>query len=90
MSKGLEALKDIRETKIFVDFELDTTGKEMFEKQLNIIETELKALKIIKENNIISLERNKETEKCYINFAFNRAQIGKQEFDLLKEVLCSK
>lgn len=49
MIKELDALKEIKETEIFIDFELNTTGSKMFEKQLDTIEKALKALEIIKE-----------------------------------------
>ena len=83
---NIYCLVDTKDNKFEVIDNYDINSKGIIDKHSKQDEI----LRIIKESNIISLERNKETEKCYINFAFNRVQIGKQEFDLLKEILCSK
>lgn len=42
MSKGLEALERVRNQRVFIDFEIDATVNDFCEKDLDIIETELK------------------------------------------------
>ena len=46
-----------------------------------------KVLRIIKENNIIKLERHKDTNRCYLIYTFDKVQIANDEFELLKEWL---
>ena len=69
--KGLEALESIRKktTKKHKTY----TIVSQFDKELEIIEKELKALEIIKE------------KECLFNGLSGTTQ---EEFDLLKEVLC--
>ena len=74
MSKGLEALEEIKEirTKTYYVLELDLDDK--LTKDLSIIEKELKALQILKEKGI----------QLSLRYADKLTQ---DEYNLLKEVL---
>ena len=54
----------------------------------NISHEKDEVLKIIKEKNIIKLERHKDTNRCYLIYTFDKVQIANDEFDLLKGWLC--
>ena len=86
MSKGLEKLKTIRHI-----HDMECGEDESINKDLDIIEQELKALEIIKEKKVnvmlfislkdIGLERY---NKC---FEAEEHQLTQEEFDFLKEIL---
>ena len=50
MIKSLETLKKVRETKLFIDFELDTTIGEEIKEELNVIQEDLEILDFLLEN----------------------------------------
>lgn len=86
MSKGLEALEELRK-------QSETHGwlEQQFEKEwLNVIEKELKALKIIKEKNVdIRGIKLGVTVGVYNALWAKKDEwhLTQEEFDLLKEVL---
>lgn len=93
MSKGLEALKAIRNVEVCIGNDLNTATKlfeidHEYDKAFEIIEKELKALVIIKEKDVnIDLLR-----KCpYIEFYNKKVnkyrQLTKEEYDLLSEAM---
>ena len=70
MSKGLEALKELKERLCFGYY----VGE-----QVDTIEKELKALKIIK--------RLCHYDISFLDYVLDKGYITKEEYDLLKEVL---
>ena len=102
MSKGLEALEEIKTCKLIDNVKVKEGlfrnkihdykiryGKDVFSKQIPIIEKELKALEIIKEKAVstailIQSTNVKEYNYCKNLLAFDLTQ---EEYDLLKEVL---
>ncbi len=83
MSKGLEALKDVR------DICSDMTS--VFDDDLDIIEKELKAFEIIKEKkvNVIILMGCDSVEE-YNKHPLSWKKLTQEEYDLLKKVLYEK
>ncbi|MBO7713191.1 MAG: hypothetical protein J6S85_06445 [Methanobrevibacter sp.] len=81
MSKGLEALKDLREVKGW--------NNDEFERRLDIIEKSLKALEIIKEKQVYirALLAYKNNLAFYNEDMSESRKLTKEEFNLLKEVL---
>ena len=75
MSKGLKALKEI------VDYAIGTftDHERKYQKDLEIVEKELKALEIIKENFTITEQRQVQHKNLW--------NLTQEEYDLLTEVL---
>lgn len=99
MSKGLEALEDIKYKLRELEFVLRHNNQEKVpyiqETKWYIIEKELKALEIIKENLVVSYDENK-NDKPYLmlgvkvnkdNLVVIYETYDKEKIDLLKEVL---
>ena len=83
MSKGLEALKNIRKVNYYEDEEEIIEDCFGIEKDLSIIEKELKALEIIKELP----DKYKQGLVYILLNALNERKITQEKYDLLKEVL---
>lgn len=85
-SKELKAFYELKES-------IEYKGGDFYcanEQRLNIIETALKALEIIKEKEVaIQYLKESETEEIYNQWAWfvNKESLTKEEFELLKEVL---
>ena len=88
MIKGLESLKYLRENKRKHWLDSDKSDE-----CLDVIEEELKALEIIKENffTFIEFKEEKRGTKTYYLIDFNRGDykvyLSKEKWNLLKEVL---
>ena len=89
MSKGLEALKEIK-GKFFKQKGNTTSGDFGLYRRLSIIEEELKAFEIIKEKimPLLSVDEIKYFKIYPIDD--EGVEISKEEYDLLKEVLICK
>ncbi len=97
MNKELETIKSFQNKRVFdvtydngtqKHFETKTIG-ELFPDEINKIETELKALEIIKsKRNFLSVEYHEDKDKYYLysNTYFSYVEITKEEYDLLNEV----
>ena len=95
MNKGLEALKEIIEVD---EAQLTSLSKDKSKKRdvmlhrhwlrdkANIVETELKALEIIKELFEIKISKNK-FGQCFVSGKDGLFAISQEKYDLLKEVL---
>ena len=82
MSKGLEALKEIKDIRAKTYYVLELKLDDKLTEDLIIIEKELKALEIIKP--LVNL--TKDTSGCWLWLGLNGIQISEEEYDLLKEV----
>ena len=85
MSKGLEAFEEIKTvmTKLF-------GGVERCDKALAIVEKELKALEIIKNNmfEFIFIDITKRIIVCFGETSWTYYCEAQETYDLLKEILC--
>ena len=80
MSKGLKALKEIKDD-VVAEYIDDYKGR------FETIEKELKALEIIKKNNMIIPIKGSDN-RCWLESQMLDAKrISQEEYDLLKEVL---
>lgn len=95
MSKGLEALEEIKESEQFIEFQ-GTYGSEpeyilvgeFFEEELETIEKELKAFEIIKSKgiDIDLLKYHKDLEHYNFSLRGKFRHLTQEEYDLLKEM----
>lgn len=96
MNKGLEALKDIRDT--YIDSWYGFHRCEIIEKELKDKEKKDKFAEIIKKSIYVELnfEYDEDTERWYVWVDCEGYQVsifegqGKEEYDLLKEVLTNE
>ena len=86
MSKGLEALEDLRN-----HLKDDVGHINVFDKlNLNLIEKELKAIDILKEKNIDIYWLKTSPNLSRYNLAVGtRQKLKKSEYEMLKEVFCN-
>ena len=85
MSKGLEALKDIKQLATTIEFDYKK-DKVFVKEELDIIEKELKALEIIKNKKVDVSFLELGLEQYNTNLR-KKHQLTQEEYDLLKEVL---
>ena len=89
MSKGLDALEEIKQAEYFVDFELNAKIKDEYKTELTIIEKELKALATLKDliGNIEIEQYNKKPNRYELRMCGKTYYINEDEYQALKEVL---
>ena len=90
MTKELEALETIKNITIIKDYEENglkriVFASEVYEKQINNIETALKALEIMKTK--LGIEEEDFFYDDVLGYMFIGNVVSKEEYDLLKEVL---
>lgn len=83
MSEGLEALKEI------VDYAIGnfTDNESKYQKDLEIIEKELRVLEAIKEKGVITHQECVDDNKLFIQIMTCNIVLTKGEYNLLQEVL---